>query len=68
MLHVVTLTLDSDTIDYMDWCAKQLSEQRGKEVTRSDVVIFWKQRHWIKTMKRAAEDRHDRSVHRKANT
>ena len=59
MIHAVTLMLDTDTIDYMDWCAKRLAEQRGKEVTRSDVVKLWREMHLMKQVKRYASTRHN---------
>jgi len=58
MKHVIQLALETDTIDWIDIVAKNLSRQRGTEVSRSGVVEYLAQRHWNKTIKRMYDEKH----------
>lgn len=62
LLHAVPLLLDRDTIEYMDWLGKRLSEQWKRDVSRSEVCRYIFQRHYIKTQKRALDKKHKAKV------
>lgn len=58
MKHAVTLFLSTDTIDWIAIVARNLSRQRGVEVSQSDVVEYLSQRHWNKTITRIYDEKH----------
>lgn len=58
MKHVVQLVLETDTIDWLNIVAKNLSRQRNAPVSQSDVVEYLAQRHWNKTLKRLYDEKH----------
>ena len=52
MLHAISLVLEDDTVDHIDWIAKELAKQREVEkVTRGDAVKWLVLRHWKKMQK-----------------
>lgn len=55
--HTLPLFLKADTVEHLDWLAKQLSRQRNKEVTRSEAIEYLALRHWMKVQTRLAEKR-----------
>ena len=62
MIHACALMLKTDTIEYLDWVAAQLSRQRNAEVSRSEAVEYIVSRHWMKQKTRAVEHIHDARV------
>lgn len=55
MRSAIPLFLESDTVDHIDWVAKQLAKRRGDvKVSRSDVVTILVRRHWKKMMRQKA--------------
>ncbi len=55
MRSALTLFLEGDTVDHIDWIAKQLARQRNVEmVSRSDAVAWLALRHWKKIMRQQA--------------
>jgi len=57
MRHAIALMLETDTIDWLDVVAKNLSRQRKTDVSRSEAIEYIILRHWMKIQKRTAEKR-----------
>lgn len=62
MRHPIPLFIESDTIDHIDWTAKQLGFQRKRDVSRSEAVEYIVQRHWKYVLKKQASKQHERKI------
>lgn len=61
MRHAIPLMLETDTVEHVDWFAKQLARQRNRDVSRSEAIEYIVARHWRKTAVRAVAAKIDRA-------